>query len=73
LASAVGGKFIDPLDFLCDGSRCPTVDKDGVPYYINDPHIRETFIKMARFQFLDEAAGIGARLRAAAEARGNSP
>jgi hypothetical protein len=40
---------------------------------LDDQHIRATFIKTARFQFLDEAAGIGARLSAAAEARVNSP
>jgi peptidoglycan/LPS O-acetylase OafA/YrhL len=58
LALAIGGEFIDPFDFLCDAHRCPTVDPDGVPYYIDDQHIRARFIKTARFQFLDDAAGI---------------
>jgi SGNH domain (fused to AT3 domains) len=64
LAAAIGGKFIDPFEFLCDGRRCPTVDKDGAPYYIDDQHIRATFIKTARFQFLDDAAGISNRVSA---------
>ncbi len=73
LASAVGGEFIDPLDFLCDGRRCPTVDKDGVPYYIDDQHIRAAFIKTARFQFLDAAAGIKQHFSAATGAERDSP
>jgi len=73
LAAAVEGKFIDPLDFLCDGRRCPTVDKDGVPYYIDDQHIRAAFIKTARFQFLDDAAGIKQRFSAVLGAGPDSP
>jgi hypothetical protein len=34
LASSIGAKFVDPLDFLCENQRCPTIDKDGVPYFI---------------------------------------
>ena len=74
LAAAVGGTFIDPLDFLCDGRRCPTVDTDGVPYYIDDQHIRARFIKTARFQFLDGfAAGINERWSAAPGAGVDNP
>jgi peptidoglycan/LPS O-acetylase OafA/YrhL len=73
LAAAVGGKFIDPLDFLCDGRWCPTVDKDGVPYYSDDQHIRATFIKTARFQFLDDAAEIKQRFSAVPGAGPDSP
>ncbi|MCI0465958.1 MAG: acyltransferase [Beijerinckiaceae bacterium] len=65
LASATGGKFIDPLNFLCDGNKCPTVDDEGVPYYIDKDHLRASAVKTARFQFLDDAAGIGTRLSAA--------
>jgi peptidoglycan/LPS O-acetylase OafA/YrhL len=73
LAAAIGGKFVDPFEFLCDGRRCPTVDNDGVPYYIDDQHIRATFIKTARFQFLDDAAGMSNRVSAAPEAAAGSP
>ena len=73
LASAIGAKFIDPFDFLCDARRCPTVDQNGVPYYIDDQHIRPRFIKTARFQFLDDAAGINERLSAAHPAADDSP
>jgi len=73
LTAAIGGKFIDPVEFLCDGQRCPTVDKDGVPYYIDDQHIRATFIKTARFQFLDDAAGISNRVSAVPGAAAASP
>lgn len=73
LAAAIGGKFVDPFEFLCDGRRCPTVDQDGVPYYLDDQHIRATVIKTARFQFLDDAAGISNRVSAAPEAAAGRP
>jgi SGNH domain (fused to AT3 domains) len=72
LASAIGGRFVDPLEFLCDGRRCPTVDQDGVPYFIDDQHIRASMITTARFRFLDDAAGIREQL-SAAPAPVNSP
>ncbi len=73
LALAIGGKFIDPLDFLCDSSRCPTMDPNGVPYYIDDSHIGARFAKTARFQYLDDAAGISERVSAAHRADDDSP
>jgi SGNH domain (fused to AT3 domains) len=72
LASAIGGRFVDPLEFLCDGRRCQTVDQDGVPYFIDDQHIRASMITTARFRFLDDAAGIREQL-SAAPAPVNSP
>ncbi|HMF06252.1 MAG TPA: acyltransferase family protein [Methylocella sp.] len=73
LASAIGAKFIDPFEFLCDSRRCPTVDPDGVPYYIDDQHIGARFIKTARYQYLDDAAGIVNRVSAARRAADDSP
>ena len=66
LASSLGSKFVDPLDFLCEADRCPTVDKDGVPYFRDEGHFRSGAVKTTRFQFLDDAAGVNNRLSAAA-------
>ncbi len=29
LASKIGAKFVDPVDFLCDEHRCPAIDRNG--------------------------------------------
>ena len=60
LASSIGAKFVDPLDFLCEKNRCPTVDKDGVTYFKDQDHFRSAAVKTARFQFLDDATGVSA-------------
>jgi hypothetical protein len=41
------------------------VDQDGVPYFIDDQHIRASMIKTARFRFLDDVAGIRKQLSTA--------
>jgi len=64
LATSLGAKFVDPLNFLCDDHRCPTVDKDGVPYFRDEGHYRSDAVKTTRFQFLDDATGVNNRLSA---------
>lgn len=74
LASSIGAKFVDPLDFLCDKYRCPTVDSDGVPLFSDGYfHFRSSVVKTSRFQFLDEASGVMPRLRAASMQDNNTP
>jgi peptidoglycan/LPS O-acetylase OafA/YrhL len=73
LASSIDAKFVDPLDFLCDNHRCPTVDWDGVPYFFDRYHFRSGAIKTSRFQYLDEAAGVMPRLRAASLQDNSTP
>ncbi len=58
LASSIGAKFIEPLDFLCDQIRCPTIDDDGVPYFRDQGHLRSGAVQGARFRFYDEALGL---------------
>lgn len=72
LASSVDAKFVDPLLYLCEDRRCPTVDKDGVPYYRDDGHYRSNAVKTSRFQFLDEAMGINSRLSSSRVPRENT-
>jgi len=64
LAASLGASFIDPLNYLCDATRCPTVDADGVPYFRDEAHFRSAAVKSTRFQFLDDATGINNRLSA---------
>jgi peptidoglycan/LPS O-acetylase OafA/YrhL len=73
LAASIGAKFVDPLDYLCDNGRCPTVDKDGVPYYRDAGHFRSAAVTTARFQFLDEAAGLKTRMSAMPMPPENTP
>jgi peptidoglycan/LPS O-acetylase OafA/YrhL len=65
LAASIGGKFVDPLDFLCDNQRCPTVDSEGMPYFKDECHYRSATVRTSRFQFLDDASGLKERVSAA--------
>ena len=73
LASSIGAKFVDPLDFLCEKDRCPTVDRDGVSYFKDRDHFRSGTIKTARFQFLDDATGINNRVSAVPMSQHSTP
>jgi peptidoglycan/LPS O-acetylase OafA/YrhL len=73
LSSSVGAKFVDPLDFLCETHRCPTLDKDGVPYFRDAGHFRSGAVKTTRFQFLDDATGVNRRLSAVSMPDANNP
>jgi peptidoglycan/LPS O-acetylase OafA/YrhL len=64
LASSIDGKFVDPLEFLCDDHLCPTFDEDGVPYFRDRGHLRSGAVRTSRFQFLDDVAGINDRFSA---------
>ena len=73
LVSSIGAKFVDPLDFLCDNRRCPTIDKEGVPYFKDEAHYRSGAVKTAQFQFLDDAVGVNNRMSAAPTPPENNP
>jgi SGNH domain (fused to AT3 domains) len=73
LAAAIGGKFVDPLDFLCFDNRCPAIDENGVPYFRDRAHFRAAAVRTSRFQFLDEVAGIGDPFSAIPVASQNNP
>jgi peptidoglycan/LPS O-acetylase OafA/YrhL len=73
LAAAIGGKFVDPLDFLCFDNRCPTIDENGVPYFRDQAHFRAAAVRTSRFQFLDDVAGIGNQFSAIPAASKNYP
>jgi peptidoglycan/LPS O-acetylase OafA/YrhL len=73
LASAIGGKFVDPLDFLCFNNRCPAIDENGVSYFRNRAHFRAAAVRTSRFQFLDEVAGLSTQFSATPAASKNNP
>ncbi len=64
LASSVGARLIDPVDFLCDRHRCPTVGPDGVSYYRDNGHYRAAAVRDKRFRFFDDAVGVNDQLSA---------
>jgi hypothetical protein len=45
VAAAAGAIVIDPMDFFCDKSVCPTVTADGQPIYSDANHIRPFYVK----------------------------
>jgi peptidoglycan/LPS O-acetylase OafA/YrhL len=73
LAAAIGGKFVDPLGYLCDNHRCPTVDSEGAPYFRDECHYRSAAVKTSRFEFLDDATGLRRRVSAAPMAGNGAP
>ena len=58
LASAIGAKFVEPVDFLCDAHQCPTIGGDGQSYFQDTRHYRAAAVRADRFRFFDEALGI---------------
>jgi peptidoglycan/LPS O-acetylase OafA/YrhL len=45
IAFRTGSQIIDPAEFLCGTSQCPTVSKDGIPIYKDDDHLRSEFVR----------------------------
>jgi peptidoglycan/LPS O-acetylase OafA/YrhL len=58
LAQSSGAIFIDPFDYLCDASRCPTVDENRESLFYDQSHYRADAMQTARFKFLDAVAGL---------------
>src|SRR5216684_2658635 len=45
VATAAGAIVVDPMDYFCDKSACPTMTVDGQPIYSDSNHIRPFYIK----------------------------
>ena len=58
MASAIGATLFEPLDYLCDEHRCPTLDADGTPYFRDVDHYRAGAVRSDRFNFFDAAVGV---------------
>jgi peptidoglycan/LPS O-acetylase OafA/YrhL len=53
-ARAAGAKVIDPVDAMCEGSRCPLTDAGGRPLFIDAVHLSPDAVR-DQFGFLDLA------------------
>jgi peptidoglycan/LPS O-acetylase OafA/YrhL len=67
LASSVGATLVEPVDYLCEAHRCPTIDGDGVPYYRDNGHFRAGAVRTGRFDFFDAAVGVNKQYSAVSE------
>jgi peptidoglycan/LPS O-acetylase OafA/YrhL len=45
IAAASGAIVVDPTDYFCDNSICPTMTSDGQPVYSDSNHIRPFYVK----------------------------
>lgn len=52
VAQAVGAEVVEPFAFFCKGGVCPVVDEQGAPIFIDDSHIRASYVK-SRVDYLD--------------------
>jgi len=52
VAHAVGAEVVDPFDFFCRDGVCPVVDEQGQPIFIDDSHIRASYVT-SRVDYLD--------------------
>jgi peptidoglycan/LPS O-acetylase OafA/YrhL len=53
-AEESGAVVLDPLDVLCDATRCPTLWLDGRPVYRDPGHLSATFVR-SRAVYVDSA------------------
>jgi peptidoglycan/LPS O-acetylase OafA/YrhL len=52
IAAAVGASVIDPADWLCSASHCPSADEGGRPLYKDASHVRAS-VARERFSAVD--------------------
>ena len=45
LALRAGATVIDPIDYLCGTTTCPTVSANGLPIYTDEQHLRSSFAR----------------------------
>lgn len=56
IANRTGATIIDPVQFLCDSSKCSTVDSKGDPIYKDGDHMRASFVR-DNAGFIDQVMG----------------
>ena len=58
IAARSGAAVLDPADWLCSASSCPTADADGRPLYKDESHLRASFARTLEaldgFVYLDK-------------------
>jgi peptidoglycan/LPS O-acetylase OafA/YrhL len=45
IAERAGAEVVDPTRWVCDTRWCPTVDRNGKPYFKDDTHLRASFVR----------------------------
>jgi hypothetical protein len=45
IAKSTGAELINPVDYLCDATKCRTLADDGLPVYIDDSHLRSGYVR----------------------------
>ena len=60
IAANVGAETVNPMDFLCSATICPTTDPDGTPLYKDATHVRATVIR-DRFSGFDQYVYMNSR------------
>lgn len=45
IAQRTGAIVIDPVPYLCNATICPILGPDGIPRYIDQHHLRGTFVR----------------------------
>lgn len=44
-AESVGALVVNPLDYLCDSNKCPSLDEFGEPIYKDEGHLRPRYVR----------------------------
>jgi peptidoglycan/LPS O-acetylase OafA/YrhL len=45
LALSAGARPLDPADWMCGESECPTTTPTGIPFYKDSSHLRATYVR----------------------------
>ena len=53
IAAHVGAETVNPMDYLCSATICPSTDPDGTPLYRDGTHVRAAVIR-DRFSGFDQ-------------------
>jgi peptidoglycan/LPS O-acetylase OafA/YrhL len=53
VAASAGATVVDPMDYFCDNSKCPTITADGQPIYSDSNHIRPFYVEQKAL-FIDK-------------------
>jgi hypothetical protein len=64
IADAVGAAIVDPTEWLCTATACPSTDERGRPMYKDATHLRASIVR-ERFFGLDRFVYAGENGRAA--------
>lgn len=53
ISQQAGAEYVDPVQFMCQGGRCPLVGSDGSPLYKDGSHLRPVTVRGDAMGWLD--------------------